>query len=61
MNKTINQNMTSQESISKLNGKTITVVNLTPDISISDELRSKVSEELYSVFGKYSGNTGRTV
>ncbi len=61
MNKTINQNMTSQESSSNLNGKTITVVNLTPDISISDELRSKVSEELYSVFGKYSRNTGRTV
>ncbi len=61
MNKTSNPNLTSQESSSKLNGKIIKVVNLTPDVSISDELRSRISEELYSVFGKYSGNTGRTV
>ena len=61
MNKTSNPNLTSHESSIKLNGKIIKVVNLTPDASISDELRSRISEELYSVFGKYSENTSRTV
>jgi len=61
MNKSLITNYIAQESKCNLNGKTIKVVNLTPDASISDELRSRISEELYSVFSKYSGNTGRTV
>ncbi len=60
MNNTDNISCTAAETIHNIHGKQIKIVSLTPDITMSAEQKSRISQELYSVFGKYSENSDVT-
>lgn len=60
MNNSDNINCTATETIHNIHGKQIKIVSLTPDITMSDEIKSRISQELYSVFGKYDDNSDVT-